>query len=109
MFARKFSSDGRMRWPTPWRARNATRSPASVPTTNGADGSPNGVETRHLLPIGQAGHVVQGPLPPITPMRTAASAILLLLLQLDEHAVGARRMHESHERVLGARTGASRR
>src|SRR5438093_1530645 len=43
MFARKFSSDGRMRCPTPWRARNATRRPRSVPMTYRPDGSPNGV------------------------------------------------------------------
>src|SRR6185295_6870077 len=45
MLARKFSSEGRMRWPTPCRARNATRLPRSVPITYGPDGSPNGVLT----------------------------------------------------------------
>src|SRR2546425_5943802 len=44
MFARKFSSDGRMRCPTPCRGRKATRLPRSVPITYGPDGSPNGVE-----------------------------------------------------------------
>src|SRR3989442_1512015 len=43
MFARKLSSEGRIRWPAPCRARNATRFPRSVPITNGPDGSPNGV------------------------------------------------------------------
>src|SRR5437762_9504862 len=43
MLARKLSSDGRMRCPTPCRARNATRLPRSVPTMYGPEGSPNGV------------------------------------------------------------------
>src|SRR3954470_2325334 len=43
ILARKFSSDGRMRWPRPCRARNATRRPRSIPVTYGPDGSPNGV------------------------------------------------------------------
>src|SRR5262245_36819379 len=43
ILARKLSSDGRIRWPTPWRARKATRLPRSVPITYGPDGSPKGV------------------------------------------------------------------
>ncbi len=59
MFARKFSSDGIRRCPAPWRARNATRLPRSVPITYGPDGSPNGVVERLLFAVGQFGHVVQ--------------------------------------------------
>src|SRR5205814_1429914 len=36
MFARKLSSDGKMRCPAPWRARNATRRPRSMPVKTGA-------------------------------------------------------------------------
>ena len=45
MFARKFSSPGRMRWPVPCRARNATRRPRRVAVTYGPDGGPNGVSS----------------------------------------------------------------
>src|SRR3954465_471820 len=67
MLARKFSSDGRMRWPTPCRARNATRRPRSVPVTYGPDGSPKGVamvfSSRSI-----SSAMSYSPLPPMIPI-----------------------------------------
>src|SRR5271157_1109588 len=67
MLARKLISLGSKRWPLPWRARNATRFPSSVPTTMASEGSPNGVFTRisraSLSPL-----IAYSPLPPITPI-----------------------------------------
>jgi len=41
--ARKLSSEAGMRWPRPWRARNATLRPSNSPRTNGSEGEPKGV------------------------------------------------------------------
>src|SRR5581483_5205912 len=101
MFARKFSSDGRMRWPAPCRARNATRFPRSVAITYGPDGSPNGVAmVRSSRSVSSA--MSYSPLPPMIPIVGCLVAIDALL-QLDEHAAGARGVHERDERVLRAR------
>ena len=59
MFARKFSSDGRMRWPAPCRARNATRLPRSVPITYGPDGLAERRRDGLLLAVGQLRHVAE--------------------------------------------------
>src|SRR5688572_7710722 len=69
MLARKFSSDGSNRCPAPWRARNATRFPRSVPITYGPDGSPNGVVTacsRRSVTSAMS----YRPLPPMMPIVT---------------------------------------
>src|SRR6266850_853464 len=67
MLARKFSSEGRIRCPTPWRARNATRLPRSVPITYGPEGSPKGVvivfSSRSLT-----SDMSYRPLPPMMPI-----------------------------------------
>ena len=55
----KLSSDGRTRWPAPWRARNATRRPARVPTTYGAEGAPNGVVISRSSRSASWAHVIQ--------------------------------------------------
>src|SRR5439155_20727604 len=69
MFARKFSSDGRMRCPPPWRGRKATRLPRSVPITYGPDGSPNGVAiVRSSRSVTSA--MSYSPLPPMIPIWT---------------------------------------
>src|SRR5438132_3105880 len=67
IFARKFSSDGRIRWPAPCRARNATRLPPSVPSRYGPDGSPNGVFTA-ISSRSVKSAMSYRPLPPITPI-----------------------------------------
>ena len=59
MFARWGSSPGMMRWPTPWRGRNAVRTPSSVPTTISSEGLPKGVSTRDALDVGDAVHLVE--------------------------------------------------
>src|SRR5690349_6178301 len=69
MLARKFSSDGSSRWPAPWRARNATRFPRSVPMTYGPDGSPNGVVSETSV-RSTTSAMSYRPLPPMMPMRT---------------------------------------
>src|SRR5258706_8652967 len=75
MFALKFSSDGEIRWPAPWRARNATRFPQSVPSTYGPDGSPNGVVTftssRSVTPA-----ISYRPEPPMMPMCARCISVL---------------------------------
>src|SRR5438045_762192 len=67
MFARKFNSDGRMRWPAPCRARNATRLPRSVPTMYGPDGSPKGVVTL-CSSRSTSSAMSYRPLPPMIPI-----------------------------------------
>src|SRR4029077_13641409 len=67
MFARKFNSDGRIRCPTPCRARKATRLPRNVPSTYGPDGSPNGVE-RVLSSRSVSSAMSYSPLPPMIPI-----------------------------------------
>src|SRR5262245_12690857 len=113
MFARKFSSDGRRRCPTPCRARKATRLPRSVPITYGPDGSPNGV------PICRSSRSVSfamsySPLPPMMPIVGFMSLCLCALrdlpdlpdlpalFQLDQHAARAGRVHECYQGMLGA-------
>src|SRR5713101_3375511 len=69
IFALKFSSDGRIRWPMPCRGRNATRLPRSVPITYGPEGSPNGVASdRSSRSVNSAKSY--SPLPPMMPMPT---------------------------------------
>src|SRR5580765_925771 len=70
MFARKFNSDGRIRCPTPCRARKATRLPRNVPSTYGPDGSPNGVEMV-LSSRSVSSAMSYSPLPPMMPMSIA--------------------------------------
>ena len=72
MLARKFSSDGSSRCPSPCRARKATRRPSRSPTTTGAEGSPNGVDTSTVSRFVSASMSYR-PLPPMTPIRTADS------------------------------------
>ena len=43
IFARNGISVGINRWPRPWRARNATRTPSRLPTMKASDGRPKGV------------------------------------------------------------------
>src|SRR5438876_882221 len=77
VLARKFSSDGRILWPAPWRARNATRLPRSVPSRYGPDGSPNGVfSTLSSRSVSSA--MSYNPLPPITPTWTDISLLVRL-------------------------------
>ena len=59
MLARKLSSDGRMRWPRPWRGRKATRLPSSSPMTIASDGVPNGVSGVDLGLAREALHLVE--------------------------------------------------
>src|SRR5690349_13777137 len=67
MLARKFSSDGSRRCPTPCRARNATRRPRSIPSTYGPEGSPNGVAiVRSSRSVNSA--MSYRPLPPMMPI-----------------------------------------
>ena len=88
MLARKFSSDGSSRWPAPWRARNATRLPRSVPMTYGPDGSPNGVATcRSSRSVSSA--MSYRPLPPMMPMLIDSS--VLNCLQSAQAQPGATR------------------
>src|SRR4051812_40644542 len=76
MFARKFSSDGRIRWPAPWRARKATRFPRSVPITYAPDGSPNGVDTL-FSSRSVSSAMSYKPLPPMIPISIAIVSLLI--------------------------------
>src|SRR6267142_2849357 len=58
MFARKFSSDGDRRCPAPWRARRDAL-PAQRPEQVGARRLAKRRRHRHVLAIGDAGHVIQ--------------------------------------------------
>src|SRR3954462_13493216 len=102
MFARKFSSDGRIRWPTPWRARKATRLPRSVPITYGPDGSPNGVEIRRSS-RSVTSAMSYKPLPPMMPIVVSMSD-LCRLLQFNQHAAAARRVNECYRGMFRAGT-----
>src|SRR5688572_28780782 len=67
MFARWFSSEGRIRWPRACRGRNATSRSAKVPVRISSDGEPNGVFTRtHFCPVSPS--IWYRPLPPIMPI-----------------------------------------
>src|SRR5918993_1334900 len=85
MFARKLSSDGMSRCPAPCLARNATRRPPSVPSTYGADGSPNGV-----LSVTSSRSVRSAmsyrPLPPMMPISTFISLRLRLVYSRPQTA-----------------------
>src|SRR6185312_6265996 len=99
MFARKFSSDGISVWPLPWRARNATRLPRSVPRRYGPDGGPNGVSTvRSLRSVSSA--MSYRPLPPMIPISVCSfiGALSLVLSYVARRDGGI--MLEKHQRVL---------
>src|SRR5262249_37066628 len=102
---RKFSSDGRMRCPTPCRARNATRLPRSVPITYGPEGSPNGVLTVFSW-RSVTSAMSYRPLPPMMPidgfMSCSASPRLPHLFQLNQHAARRGRVHECYQGMLRA-------
>src|SRR3954454_23962855 len=102
MFARKFSSDGRIRWPTPWRARKATRLPRSVPITYGPDGSPNGVEI-HRSSRSVTSAMSYKPLPPMMPIVVSMSD-LCRLLQFNQHAAATGRVDECYQGMFRAGT-----
>src|ERR1700683_1024033 len=72
MFARKFSSLGRIRCPLPCRARNATSRPSSLPSTSTSLGSPKGVSTRSSRTSVSPGMPYR-PLPPIIPISAFAT------------------------------------
>src|SRR5579863_1122492 len=95
MFARKFNSDGEMRWPRPCRAKNATSLPASFPTTYTSEGAPQGVSIVRSSWASNPG-IEYNPLPPIIPIvgfiRDASC-----LYQFEQHASCGRRMHKSVE------------
>src|SRR5580693_8415242 len=67
MFALKLSSDGSSRCPRPWRARNATRLPRSVPVTYGPEGTPNGVAIDRSS-RSRSSAMSYSPLPPMMPI-----------------------------------------
>src|SRR3982751_1291522 len=100
MFARKFNSDGRMRWPAPCRARKATRLPRSVPITYGPDGSPNGVEIR-CSSRSVTSAMSYKPLPPMMPI-VVFMVDSCRLLQFDQHAAGSGRVHECYQGIFRA-------
>src|SRR5262252_625079 len=111
MFARKLSSEGRIRWPTPWRARKATRFPRRVPITYGPDGSPKGVlicfSSRSVTSA-----MSYRPLPPMMPIVGFMSRVVAPsdppglpgLLELDQHPAGRSGMHECYQGMFGAGT-----
>src|ERR1700694_4584296 len=102
MFARKFSSDGEMRWPRPCRARNATSLPASFPTAYTSEGAPHGVSIPHSSCASNPG-IEYNPLPPIIPI-VGFIRETSRLYQFEQHAAGRRRMHKSVEVPAGAGT-----
>src|SRR5215471_11374605 len=61
-----------MRCPRPWRARNATRFPSTVPMTILSEGFPNGVLTANSRPLLRP-FIEYKPLPPMTPMVATGS------------------------------------
>src|SRR5471030_1532236 len=71
MFARKFSSLGKILCPLPCRARNATSRPSSLPSTSTSLGSPKGVSTRSSRTSVSPG-MPYSPLPPIIPISAFA-------------------------------------
>src|SRR4051812_18027652 len=91
-----------MRWPTPWRARKATRLPRSVPITYGPDGSPNGVAIRRSS-RSVTSAMSYRPLPPMMPMVAFMSGSGRLF-QFNQHAAGAGRMHECYQGIFRAGT-----
>src|SRR4051812_22585420 len=87
MFARKFSSDGDSRWPAPWRARNATRLPRSVPSRYGPDGSPNGVvSVTSFRSVTSA--MSYRPLPPMIPICTRSICLRSSVFRLRSSVFG---------------------
>ena len=76
-----------MRWPRPWRGKNTSRMPASVPQTNSSDGSPNGVVSRTRSTSCSPG-ISYNPLPPITPtVFTSHLYALIAVSPGDFHAL----------------------
>src|SRR5215510_413557 len=66
MLARKLISEGVRRCPRPWRARNATRFPSTIPVTIASEGSPKGVLKRTSL-TAERPFIEYRPLPPMIP------------------------------------------
>src|SRR5450755_163829 len=64
-----------MRCPRPWRARNATLRPSSVPRTYASEGLPNGVLRRTSLTLVRPG-IEYSPLPPMIPISACAKGLL---------------------------------
>ncbi|WP_247882192.1 hypothetical protein [Azospirillum sp. TSH100] len=77
MLARKFSSDGGMRWPRPWRGRKTSFWLASSPVSSSSDGSPKGVVTVTQR-VFSSPSMSYRPLPPITPRTVSPTAPLLM-------------------------------
>src|SRR5579862_7518868 len=101
MLARKFSSDGEMRWPRPWRARNATSLPASFPTTYGSEGLPHGVSMVNSCCTSKPG-IEYNPLPPIIPIVGFMPGVSCLD-KFEQNAACRRRMDENVKVAAGAR------
>src|SRR5437588_1088221 len=105
MFARKLSSDGRIRWPAPCRARNATRWPRSVARMYAPEGSPNGVSI-FFSSRSVSCAMSYRPLPPMIPMVAVGIFLCVrvgtVLFQLDENPAGAGGMNECDQRSFGA-------
>src|SRR5512142_2862664 len=108
MFARKFNSDGMIVCPAPWRARNATCLPRSVPITYGPDGSPNGVEIRSSR-RSVSSAISYRPLPPMIPIFVSIVSLVsaqrgddppLTLLFPDVPRRDLRIVLEEHQDVL---------
>src|SRR6266704_1847756 len=93
MLARKFNSLGRIRWPLPCRARNATRFPSRVPRTNASEGVPNGVpmesSDRSAIPS-----ISYNPLPPMTPILTCSIEPLFLRIDNDQGQMKNDKLHD---------------
>ncbi len=66
MLARKFKPDGGIGCPRPWRGRNTSFTPPSVPVSSWSEGEPQGVSTLTQR-LSSSPSISYSPEPPMTP------------------------------------------